>query len=204
LGKNEARKNEHFISNTITMAKISTYDSDATIEAADKLIGTDGSPGVDSGKTKNYTVSALQAYLENQLDLSKVDVVHITDTTWKSLTNSSPIELLAAPGAGKAYDVKGIVWFIDAGSTPFNTSADPKIEGWVLTGNGTTLARADVVNLTNTKVLYKIEQGISGNAILQQNQPVKIIANGSTTTAGNGNIYVQITYRIVNTTATLI
>ena len=186
------------------MAKISTYDSDATIEAADKLIGTDGSPGVDSGKTKNYTVSALQAYLENQLDLSKVDVVTVTDTEFKALTNAAPITLLAAPGAGKAYDVKGIVWYIDSGSVPFNTSADPKIGGWLPSGNSATLDRATVVNLTNTKVLYKIEQGISGNGILQQNQPVQIIANGSTTTAGNGTIYVQITYRIVNTTATLI
>ena len=185
------------------MAKISTYNNDGTVEAADKLIGTDGSTGADGGKTKNYTVSALQSYLESQLDLSKVDVVHITDTTWKSLTDAAPINLLPAPGAGKAYDVKGIVWFLDAGSTPFNTSANPKIEGWVPTGNAALLDRSTVINLTNTKLLYKIEQGISGNAILQQNQPVKVIANGGTTTAGNGNIYVQITYRIVNTSATL-
>ena len=186
------------------MAKISTYDSDGTIEAADRLIGTDGSPGADSGKTKNYSVSSLQTYLEGQLDLSKVDVVTITDTVFKTLTDAAPITLLAAPGAGKAYDVKGIVWYIAAGSVPFNTSADPKITGWVPIGNAATLDRATVINLTNAKVLYKIEQGISGNAILQQNQPVQIIANGGTTAAGNGTIYVQITYRIVNTSATLI
>jgi hypothetical protein len=186
------------------MAKISSYDSDGTIEAADKLIGTDGSAGVDSGKTKNYSVSALQTYLEGQLDLSKVDVVTITSTVFQTLTNAAPITLLAAPGAGKAYDVKGIVWYIDSGSTAFNTSADPKITGWLPSGNAATLDRATIINIANSKVLYKIEQGISGNGILQQNQPVQITANSGTTDAGNGTIYVQITYRIVNTIATLI
>ena len=39
------------------MATIDSYASDATIDPADKLIGTDGSVGVDAGKTKNFTVS---------------------------------------------------------------------------------------------------------------------------------------------------
>ena len=45
------------------MAKISTYNNDGTVEAADKLIGTDGSTGADGGKTKNYTVAALETFM---------------------------------------------------------------------------------------------------------------------------------------------
>lgn len=49
------------------MATINTYDNDGTIEAADKLIGSDGSIGADAGKTKNYTVSSLTAYVAANL-----------------------------------------------------------------------------------------------------------------------------------------
>ena len=34
------------------MANIGTYSNDSTIDPADKLIGTDGTSGADSGKTK--------------------------------------------------------------------------------------------------------------------------------------------------------
>ena len=46
------------------MAKISTYNNDGTIEAGDKLIGTDGSENTaETGKTKNYTVAALRTFM---------------------------------------------------------------------------------------------------------------------------------------------
>lgn len=49
------------------MATINTYNNDSTIEAADKLIGSDGSTGADAGKTKNYTVSSLTTYVSQNL-----------------------------------------------------------------------------------------------------------------------------------------
>lgn len=49
------------------MATINTYNNDSTIEAADKLIGSDGSTGADAGKTKNYTVSSLTTYVAANL-----------------------------------------------------------------------------------------------------------------------------------------
>ncbi len=45
------------------MANISTYGLDGTIDGADKLIGTDGTEGVDNGKTKNFTISSLSAHV---------------------------------------------------------------------------------------------------------------------------------------------
>ncbi|QLF85268.1 DUF285 domain-containing protein [Flavobacterium phage vB_FspP_elemoA_1-9C] len=47
------------------MAKIKTYANDNTINANDKLIGTDFN---DSDKTKNYLISALKNYILNGLD----------------------------------------------------------------------------------------------------------------------------------------
>ena len=41
------------------MARIKTYSLDGTINPADKLIGSDGEPGSNFGKTKNYSVSTL-------------------------------------------------------------------------------------------------------------------------------------------------
>ena len=48
------------------MANISSYTSDATIDPLDKVIGTDGTTGVDQGKTKNFSVSALTTYCSSQ------------------------------------------------------------------------------------------------------------------------------------------
>ena len=48
------------------MAKIKTYENDNTINANDKLIGTDFN---DSDKTKNYLVSALKSYILSGLDV---------------------------------------------------------------------------------------------------------------------------------------
>ena len=69
------------------MAKISTYTTDATIDPADKLIGTDGSQGVDNGKTKNFTVANLQAYmgkganeLQKKIELSTAQLKTIGET----------------------------------------------------------------------------------------------------------------------------
>ena len=47
------------------MAKIKTYANDNTINANDKLIGTDFN---DSDKTKNYLISELKNYILNGLD----------------------------------------------------------------------------------------------------------------------------------------
>ena len=45
------------------MASINTYQLDSVIDPNDKVIGTDGTLGVDAGKTKNFTVSSLQTYI---------------------------------------------------------------------------------------------------------------------------------------------
>jgi hypothetical protein len=61
------------------MAKIKTYENDNTINANDKLIGTDFN---DSDKTKNYLISALKSYILSGLDVRpyKVYTALLTQT----------------------------------------------------------------------------------------------------------------------------
>jgi hypothetical protein len=63
----------------INMAKIKTYENDNTINANDKLIGTDFN---DSDKTKNYLISALKSYILSGLDVRpyKVYTALLTQT----------------------------------------------------------------------------------------------------------------------------
>jgi hypothetical protein len=50
------------------MARIRTYGLDSNIDPADKIIGTDGTPGPNQGDTKNFSVSSLVSYIEGQLN----------------------------------------------------------------------------------------------------------------------------------------
>lgn len=45
------------------MARIQTYDEDTSIEDSDKLVGTDGTAGVDLNKTKNFTLGGIKKYV---------------------------------------------------------------------------------------------------------------------------------------------
>ena len=56
------------------MARIKTYGLDSDINAADKVVGTDGTPGNDFGKTKNFTIESLQNFI------GRTDVVKKTIT----------------------------------------------------------------------------------------------------------------------------
>lgn len=56
------------------MARIKTYGLDSDINADDKVIGTDGTPGDDFGKTKNFSIQSLQNFI------GRTDVVKKTVT----------------------------------------------------------------------------------------------------------------------------
>lgn len=50
------------------MTKIKNYELDSTINDDDKVIGTDGLPGANFGRTKNYSIASLVTYIDTQLD----------------------------------------------------------------------------------------------------------------------------------------
>ena len=209
------------------MPLIKTYTKDTSITGGEKLLGS------DSGITKLFTLTDLNAYfrtaatsgnawsnywsiVDSKITLSDAlnvtegvnglinTVVTVTATTWKTLASGTDVTLLAAPGSGKAYDVQGLLIYVDGGDEPFNTSADPYITGpWAHENNS--LPRATVFNVTSTKILYKwLENGNNGQYVMQQNAPLKVTANSGTTTTGNGTLYFSITYKVVNTSPTMV
>jgi hypothetical protein len=102
------------------MATIDSYASDATIDPADKLIGTDGSVGVDAGKTKNFTVSNLSTYILNQQSSS---------SSSSGTTNNVPI--FSTNGWIDSVVKQGSLNNIDIGTIPTKgagTAIDPN---WV-------------------------------------------------------------------------
>ena len=44
------------------MAIINKYENDSGISLYDKMLGTDGDPGVNNGKTKNYSIASLAGF----------------------------------------------------------------------------------------------------------------------------------------------
>jgi hypothetical protein len=61
------------------MARIKTYGLDSDINAADKVVGTDGTPGSDLGKTKNFSVSALRSFIGSGGNLITKKITVTTD-----------------------------------------------------------------------------------------------------------------------------
>mgnify|MGYP003650607302 FL=1 len=45
------------------MARIKTYSQDTPVSKIDKVLGTDGDPGINYGATKNFTVASLAAFI---------------------------------------------------------------------------------------------------------------------------------------------
>lgn len=60
------------------MARIKTYGLDSDINAADKIVGTDGTPGNDFGKTKNFSIQSLQNFI-GRTDIVKKTITVTTE-----------------------------------------------------------------------------------------------------------------------------
>ena len=190
------------------MAIIYTYPS-ATPKASDKLIGTvtedTGAVNVVKGNpTRSFTISALQSLFNE--DVLNV-VVPVNATQLKTVSSTGPVKLtlLAAPGAGKAYDIQGVNVFVDAGGTVFNAGQAYYINGpWTETS---VVVPADILNSTiNTDVLYTVllGNGLSIDDALVQNAALELGTTGAKATTGTGMVYFSITYKIVNTTASMV
>jgi len=114
------------------MARIKTYGLDSDINAADKVIGTDGTPGDDFGKTKNFSISSLQTYFGSSAVFTKKIILEnsqIADLgTAKTLVeigggNSENGDFVQLLGAAIEIENSGA-----AGSS--YTFAEPIIIGW--------------------------------------------------------------------------
>ena len=68
------------------------------------------------------------------------------------------------------------------------------------------ITKGNTVLNSATDVLWTDQPNtvIGGDYVLQQNAALTLNANGGTTGAGTGMLYFNITYKIVNTTATMV
>ena len=103
------------------MARIKTYALDGEINAADKVVGTDGTPGADLGKTKNFSVSSLVSFIGTGGDILTKKVVV---STAELRTLNSPVKILIDnPGPDKnIIQLYGVVFEV-TGNTALNKLA---------------------------------------------------------------------------------
>ncbi len=157
------------------MTKIKQYELDSTIHEDDKVIGTDGNPGVDLGRTKNFTVAALTAYLNTALEIDGMiggsgtlntipmwtpdgttlgDSIITTDTSLPVETDGIVVNgkfRVEVPAGTSAFNVSNEVVNrinarFDAGIIDYNSSTGTA--GQVLTSTGTAISWVDVSSLS--------------------------------------------------------
>jgi len=105
------------------MARIKTYALDSEINAADKVVGTDGTPGADLGKTKNFSVSSLVSFIGTGGDILTKKVV-VSTAELRALNAPAKI-LIDNPGTDKnILQVYGVVCEV-TGNTATNKLVFP-------------------------------------------------------------------------------
>lgn len=187
------------------MANISTYSLDTQIDGNDKVIGTDGTTGPDAGVTKNFTVSALAAFINQSTGLLTADIT-LTDTELKSLTGGlAGIELIENPGAGKIIAPISIAGYLDFNTTQYNFS------GHLFFGNGTfddriMFVNHDAFNSPNDAFFLAAWKTNDLNTVIDSANPVTDkgfyirLATSATVTTGDSPVRLIITYRIIDFT----
>lgn len=182
------------------MARIKTYALDGEINAADKVVGTDGTPGTDFGKTKNFSVSSLVSFIGTGGDILTKKVV-VSTAELKTL--NAPVKMLIDnPGPDKnIIQVYSIVAGI-SGNTALNKLDFP---------NDLEITTKSTVGITPFK--YVIPQAIANKQLATFYIPaltagesefgaeliIKSAAAPTETGTAVTTMDIWITYRIFNT-----
>jgi len=191
------------------MAIIYTYPS-ATPKASDKLIGTvtedvNAVNVVKGNPTRSFTLSAVQT-LFNQDVVSSTIMVPSASILAIDNTGSTSVTLLTAPAAGKAYDIQQLTAYMNVGSAAYVNGAELYIKGpW--SGTGVAIPQGFINTTTVTgNSLYKLDTTVSTAGYTMAQATALTLNSGSGTKfiTGNGILYINITYKIVNTTASMV
>ena len=175
------------------MGNISLYQTDGTIDPNDKVIGTDGTTGVDAGVTKNFSVSALKEFIAgSQLVTTKISV---TSAQLLSLNGGGTHELIAAPGAGKIIIPVSFSAFLDFNTTAYASTTDANMKF----RSGTTGTFGEISKTTierGTDVYFTINP--AGQEV-EVNGNLNFTADNSfVLTTGDSPLTVNISYLIVD------
>ena len=186
------------------MARIKTYALDGQINLADKIIGTDGTPGSNFGKTKNYSIQSLKSFLSegSSTDLLNKSVI-LTPEQILTLNGGGTVEIIPAPGADKIISVMNTLIHLDFGTAAYNFAVPSgSLSDGVGLVMGTVPLQNDnavfINNLNSASDTYFIADPLNAGpgTIQTPNTPLNILATaGVTVSQGDSPIKFSILYR---------
>ena len=193
------------------MPSISSYQIDQTIHPEDKLLGSDGVQGVDNGKTKNFTVSALKEFILESVepgstvvsegDLQSV-LITLTSDQILAFNGGNTIEVLPQPESGKAYDFIGYHFYIEFNNTAYNFSGSTISVGLGYSSTNDILGNAKyqfypgTFNVTETQSLMR-NYFNTGTYLLNEAMVLKSATN-TVVTEGDSSVKIKVFYKIVD------
>lgn len=109
--------------------------------------------------------------------------------------NTTPVELVAAPGAGKCLEFLSAAMFIDYNSATYATNGDITIQtGTTGTAQSDTVAAADF--LFKTADFYRMVQVLSADTQLDANESLVWAVGTGDPVTGDSPVYVHVAYRV--------
>jgi len=134
------------------MARIRTYGLDSNIDPADKVVGTDGTPGPNQGSTKNFTVAALAAYIDATLDPISGGGTINTIPIWTGVEELGDSIMTYSPG-NTAITVGGKLDVTSTLNVVSNTTtASLTLQGYLADVNGEYGTAGQLLSSTGTAV----------------------------------------------------
>jgi hypothetical protein len=183
------------------MARIKTYALDSEINAADKVVGTDGTPGADLGKTKNFSVSSLVSFIGTGGDILTKKVV-VSTAELKTL--NSPVKILIDnPGPDKnIVQIYGIVAGVSGNSATDKLVFPNDLEITTKSTVGVTpfkyVIPQAIVNRTTAPAPYYVPSLVAGETEFGSKLVLQSAAAPTETGTAVTTMTFWITYRIFN------
>ena len=193
--------NQLRIQNTATIQIFGIEDS------GDVNFNSYGSGTITGTPTYNLSVDSAGKIIEtaNPSGGSGVTVANITVTASQLIAlavgaTETPVTLIAAPGAGKGFNIQQVYGYLDAGSAAFNFSGGTvAIQGYAQYGTGMNIPIGGFLNT----IAGGLENLTNGNGFNGDNPTantsmiLRCTPNGGAT-AGNGTLYISIAYKVID------
>ena len=178
------------------MARISNKEIYPEIDPVldDYFVLTDANSNL---ATKTCTLRAMRDLFEQEYNSLSITV---TAAQLKDL-EANPVTLIPAPGANKVIHIYSLLFFLSAGSTPFNQVNPMRYTQGLNPTNGNLNVYSSISNtlmngtadVCSTQSLAPEIVGVNSPTILQCNQN-----SGSDPTQGNGFVKIYLRYRILD------
>lgn len=197
------------LSDVLGDAKIVTWDNDGFSGTENmELYFLQGDITINDNKTTKTGIQYGADYSSDFGDRSLVDKAYVDarvgvlqtasldlNSTQILSSNTSPIELIAAPGANKIIFVHSYYQELDFGTAVYATNTDMRIKYTDALGKNLSLT----LDLSNGADLYRLGEGLGDSGTTASiNQPVVIATSSGNPTAGDGTAKYRVTYSIID------